>query len=196
MCRFLILFVASFLFISCAEQVKMEDRYVLQPVDNYLEYAIDDETVVPLYNLYIFKDNGEDFLTFSNPLARTILIYNLHSGELVKKLSFEREGPNGVGGHIFGYYIKDFNHIFLPSAITTQIYLTDTTGVVKQKIDFSECVIRLKKYPDVVYSNNSRVVGEGFFEGKVKNKRGTFYYERGFDIVNFKINIKGEIFYK
>ena len=48
---------------------------------------------------------------------------------------------------------------------------------IKQKIDFSECVIRLKKYPDVVYSNNSRVVGEGFFEGKVKNKRGTFYYE-------------------
>lgn len=152
MCRFLILFVASFLFISCAEQVKMEDRYVLQPVDNYLEYAIDDETVVPLYNLYIFKDNGEDFLTFSNPLARTILIYNLHSGELVKKLSFEREGPNGVGGHIFGYYIKDFNHIFLPSAITTQIYLTDTTGVLKQKIDFSKTEEGLK--PNKAYYEN------------------------------------------
>ena len=48
---------------------------------------------------------------------------------------------------------------------------------IKQNIDFSECIIRLKKYPDVVYSNNSTIVGEGFFEGKVKNKRGTFYYE-------------------
>lgn len=47
----------------------------------------------------------------------------------------------------------------------------------KQNIDFSECIIRLKKYPDVVYSNNSTIVGEGFFEGKVKNKRGSFYYE-------------------
>ena len=34
-----------------------------------------------------------------------------------------------------------------------------------------------QKYLDVVYSNNSTVVGEVFFEGKVKNKKGTFYYE-------------------
>ena len=87
MCRFLILFVASFLFISCAEQVKMEDRYVLQPVDNYLEYAIDDETVIPTYNLYTFEEKGVEYLTFSNPLSRVILIYNQHSSELVKKNS-------------------------------------------------------------------------------------------------------------
>ena len=47
---------------------------------------------------------------------------------------------------------------------------------IKQNIDFSECVIRVKKYPDVVYSNTSTIVGEGFFHGKVKNKRGDFFY--------------------
>ena len=61
---------------------------------------------------------------------------------------------------------------------------------IKQNIDFSECVIRLKKYPDVVYSNNSSVVGEGFFEGKVKNKRGTFYYERTLRCSNRRLKDK------
>ena len=65
----------------------------------------------------------------------------------------------------------------LTDSLCNEIVATSINNEIKQKIDFSECVIRLKKYPDVVYSNNSRVVGEGFFEGKVKNKRGTFYYE-------------------
>jgi hypothetical protein len=65
----------------------------------------------------------------------------------------------------------------LTDSLCNEIVATSINNEIKQKIDFSECVIRLKKYPDVVYSNNSRVVGEGFFEGKVKNKRGTFFYE-------------------
>ena len=48
---------------------------------------------------------------------------------------------------------------------------------IKQKIDFSECIIRLKKYTDVVYTNSSTFSGEGFFEGKVKGKKGAWFYE-------------------
>lgn len=47
---------------------------------------------------------------------------------------------------------------------------------IRQNIDFSECIIKVKKYPDVVYSNTSTIVGEGFFHGKVRNKRGDFFY--------------------
>lgn len=138
MCRFLILFVASFLFISCAEQVKMEDRYVLQPVDNYLEYAIDEETVVPLFNLYTFEEMGVEYLTFSNSDTRTILIYELQTGKLVKKISYDAEGPNGIGTRLYGYLVKDFNHIYIPNVNQSRIYETDTTGILRKTIDFSK----------------------------------------------------------
>ena len=65
----------------------------------------------------------------------------------------------------------------LTDSMCNEIVASSINNEIKQNIDFSECIIRLKKYPDVVYSNNSRIVGEGFFEGKVKNKKGTFYYE-------------------
>lgn len=165
--RNLILLTIILLFFACSEQVETEDEYVLQPVDNYLEYAIDDDTVVPMYNLYTFEEKGVDYLTFSNPLARTILIYNVNSGELIKKISFDREGPNGIGSHIFGYYMKDFEHIYLPSAKAALIYLTDTTGVLKGRIDFSHTEDGLKvnkahytnlDYMQLVFMGNSLYV--------------------------------------
>ncbi len=65
----------------------------------------------------------------------------------------------------------------LTDSLCNEIVASSINNEIKQKIDFSECIIRLKKCPDVLYSNISTVVGEGFFEGKVKNKRGTFYYK-------------------
>ena len=138
MCRYIVLLVIILLHSACTKQIEIEDKFVLQPVDDYLEYTIDDETVIPTYNLYTFEEKGVEYLTFSNPLSRVILIYNQHSSELVKKIRFDKEGPNGVGSHIFGYYIKDFNHIYLPSANKPLIYLTDTTGILKNQIDFSQ----------------------------------------------------------
>ena len=138
MYKFSILLTICFLLVACAEQAEPEDKYVLHPIDEYLEYKIDDDTRVPLYNLYTFKVKGIEYLTFSEPLSRVILIYNLLSGELVKKIYFDAEGNNGIGRWLFGYYIKDFNHIYIPSANTACIYLSDTTGVLKKKIDFSQ----------------------------------------------------------
>ena len=58
-------------------------------------------------------------------------------------------------------------------------YIVVASGInkeIKQNVDFSECIIRLGKYPDVVYSNRSSITGEGFFHGKVKSKKGDYFY--------------------
>ena len=52
----------------------------------------------------------------------------------------------------------------LTDSLCNEIVASSINNEIKQKIDFSECIIRLKKYPDVVYSNISTVVG-----GKVSN---------------------------
>ena len=135
--KYFIIALLSQMFVACSEQVDQEDSYVLQPTENYLEYEIDEDTRIPRFNLYTFEDKGVEYLTFSDPSSRTILIYNLQSGELVKKVSFDSEGPNGIGSRVFGYYIKDFNHIYLPSDSKSIIHLTDTTGILRSQIDYS-----------------------------------------------------------
>jgi len=147
MYRFPILLTICFLLVACAEQAEPEDKYVLCPIEDYMEYEIDTETKIPLYNLYTFEDQDIEYLTFPESSSRTILIYNMRSGELVKKISFDSEGPNGIGAYIDGYYIKDFNHIYLPSTNVPLIHLTDTTGKLKGKIDFSRTEDGLMLYP-------------------------------------------------
>lgn len=116
-----------------------EDKYSLIPTDSCCEFRIDDDTRIPLFNLYVIEEGGVEYLTFSNSENRTILIYNM-SGELLKKVTFEAEGPNGIGMNLFGYYIKDFQHIYIPSANRSVIYETDTNGIVKKVLDYSKLV--------------------------------------------------------
>ena len=124
---------------SCVSKQSFEDKYSLIPTDSCCEFRIDDDTRIPLFNLYVIEEGGVEYLTFSNSENRTILIYNM-SGELLKKVTFEAEGPNGIGMNLFGYYIKDFQHIYIPSANRSVIYETDTTGIVKKVFDYSKLV--------------------------------------------------------
>ena len=123
---------------ACTSEPTSKNKYVLQPTDQYLAYEIDEETRVPLYHLYTFETNGVEYLTFPYRETRTLLIYNLLSGELVKKFSFHAEGPNGIGPMLNNYWMKDFNNIYIPGITHSVIFQTDTTGIIKGKIDFSE----------------------------------------------------------
>lgn len=138
MTNFIFLLLVGFFVSACTEQIKTEDHYILQPVNEHLEYAIDDDTVIPLFNLYTFEENGLEYLTFSDSGTRTILIYELLTGELVKKISYDSEGPNGIGARLYGYLVKDFGHIYIPNINQSRIYETDTTGIIRKKIDFSK----------------------------------------------------------
>lgn len=134
---FIILFLQQIL-LSCISEKDYNDLYILNPTNNYLEYRIDEETVVPLFNLYTFEEMGVEYLTFSNSDTRTILIYELQTGKLVKKISYDAEGPNGIGTRLYGYLVKDFNHIYIPNVNQSRIYETDTTGILRKTIDFSK----------------------------------------------------------
>ena len=68
--------------------------------------------------------------------TRTLYIYDLLKEILVKRIVFQSEGPNGIGSDSFGYYMTDFNHIYIPNISQNVIYLSDTTAQIKQKILF------------------------------------------------------------
>ena len=133
-----LLLSALLLLSACSSKQETEKSYSLQPTEQYLEYEIDEETRVPLYHLYTFETDGKEYLTFPNRETRTLLVYELLSGKLVKKTTFHAEGPNGIGPGLYGYLMQDFNHIYIPGITHSVIYRTDTTGVIKEKIEYPE----------------------------------------------------------
>ena len=137
---------------ACTSEPTSKDKYVLQPTDQYLEYKIDEDTRIPLYHLYTFEADSVEYLTFPYRETRTLLIYNLLSGELIKKLSFDAESPNGIGPQLINYWMKDFDHIYISGLTHSVIYQTDTTGIIKGKFNFSETEDGLHTIP--WYSSN------------------------------------------
>ena len=101
--KFYLVICLFFLMVSCKPKVDSSDLYVMEPSDMYLEYEIDSDTEIPQFNLYTFEDNGTEYLTFSNPYTSRILIYELMSGKYIKTITFDMEGPNGIGNWLFGY---------------------------------------------------------------------------------------------
>lgn len=129
---------AMLLLPACTSEQKKEDACYLQPTEQYLKYEIDEDTRIPLYHLHTFETGGVEYMTFPNRETRTLLVYELLSGKLVKKVSFHAEGPNGIGPGLYGYLMKDFDHIYVAGITHSVIYRTDTTGIIREKILFPE----------------------------------------------------------
>lgn len=64
-----------------------------------------------------------------------IQIYDIAKGDLVKNLNFENEGEQGVGD-LFGFHVHNLDSIFLFGQSVPMIYLTDTSGIIKQRLRY------------------------------------------------------------
>ncbi len=82
---------------------------------------------------YHFGDN--DYLFSINWLSNSLQLYDLHSKELVKETNFSEEGPSGVG-KVFGFYVLGFDSIFLFTQRGSEIILTDTSGIIKNRVTY------------------------------------------------------------
>jgi len=116
---------------------KMSDTYELRGSDKILSYPLDSTTKYQFTALFAYTDTTEkEYLTFKNS-RNEILFYDLSSGAYLFKTKIENEGPDGVPG-ASGYYIEDFNNIYLTSVAFPGIIKIDTAGHIVQKIRYSQ----------------------------------------------------------
>lgn len=120
---------------SCATKERGNESYILSPQETYLSFPIDEDTRLPKFILWSFKDHEKEYIAFDNH-GDEILFYNIQTQSLVKKVRFDLEGVNGIVT-LNSFYVKDFNHIYIPSP-QGGIYVTDTTAVIRQHIRFSD----------------------------------------------------------
>lgn len=120
---------------SCGKE-KKEDLVALRATDTYLSFPIDEDTRLPKFCLWTFEEGGKEYLTFPN-IGKEVIFYNIETEQLAKKVRYETEGNNGVG-LIYSLSVTDFNHIYIADSSLPIIYVTDSTGQLKSKIEYSE----------------------------------------------------------
>ena len=111
-------------------------NYELVGTEKILSYALDNETRYSFSSLFTYTDkSGKEYLTFLNSAFFQILFYDLNKGDFLFKIQLQREGPNGIPGPV-GFYIEDFNNIFVTCIMTPILYKIDTTATLVQKIRY------------------------------------------------------------
>lgn len=125
-------------------------KEVLRPSESYLAFSIDEDTRLPEFCIWTFEENGKEYLAFPN-LSKEILFYDIVSGELVQKVKYVQEGNEGVG-YVYGFGVKDFQNIYLASSMLPIIYVTDSTGKVKSKMEYYQADDGTQLTPALVHT--------------------------------------------
>ena len=114
----LTLFIALYgISLSCSNHTRssssdMEplDIVELRPADKWLKFPVDEDTEVDWYPTVI-EENGKEYIVISNAGSPQLLIYDVQIERCIKKITCQREGPNGVG-NAYRYFIKNMNEIY------------------------------------------------------------------------------------
>ena len=125
--------------ISCGSGSKIKeniDSCSLSLTNDSLVFHLDNSTNVLAKTLYTFTDEeGTEYFTFQNGEENEILIFNMKSGQLLKKIKIDYEGADGVTRFI-GYYIKSLDEIYLSRPDKCEIVVIDGNGDIKKRINY------------------------------------------------------------
>ncbi|GAB3652009.1 hypothetical protein GCM10028791_21370 [Echinicola sediminis] len=95
-----------------------------------------------------------------NPKAHSLQMYDLDKENLFKEITFEREGEEGVG-RIQGFHVHNLDSIFLFPQNKGEIFLTDTSGLVKNKISYDVPLYHTAAFVLTSYFASSPVIRDG-----------------------------------
>jgi hypothetical protein len=83
--------------------------------------------------LTCYEEHQKSWLFYGNEDRNELIIYEIPSGRVERKIKFENRGPNGIGMYK-GALVQNFDSIFVLSNTYYQdFFLIDTTGTVMRK---------------------------------------------------------------
>lgn len=137
--KFIYYALLCFLFFSCREgKMRNIDSYELKNTNEIKKFRLDDDVRYNAFYLYTFSDKqGKSYLSFLNYRTNQLLFYDWNTQDFLFKVELPAEGPNGVT-QISGYYIKNFDHIYVSTYAYKGLLRVDTTGQIVQKIPYGK----------------------------------------------------------
>lgn len=153
--KHLILPLLLFCLLSSCKREKGEpqDNYTLEATENIKSFPLDSDVKYNPFYLWIFEENGKRYLSFLNYRTTQLHFYDFDTAKFLFKVTLDKEGSNGVVMPT-GYYIKDFNNMYISSSAYFGLIKVDTTGTIVQKIAYGKTDTGYKILPS--YNPSSR----------------------------------------
>lgn len=132
--QLILVLVASY---SCSSSEKSDSCELVH--SSTKEFIIDDNTYYfsKCISAFVDKHTEKEYFSFENieKGQSEILLYDMESGELTKRIPIHQEGANAVHG-LFGHYAIDSNNFYLTSVSSQVIYHVNGEGDVLNKYEY------------------------------------------------------------
>jgi hypothetical protein len=143
--KFFLSFIVLVVVISCSEsnevvnkeQKKYNNKCKLEFV-GIKQFPLDEESSYNLEYVSIIDDSTELF-SFLNTYNNSIYLYDYKNSVFLRKIKYEKEGPNGVL-NIQGYLYLNDDSIFVYSYNNKILYLTNSKAQVLEKFKLYESI--------------------------------------------------------
>jgi len=135
--RYIICLILASFALSCTSKENIFN-YNLHSSGNY--YSIPTKGSINPYTYYLtcYEENDSAWIFYGNSNLNELIIFTYPEGLLYKRIKFERDGPQGIGGYR-GVHVHNLDSIFVVSATyVDRFFLTDTSGVIKNKYQVSD----------------------------------------------------------
>lgn len=181
-----IVYIVIFLLTACTSntaKIKNEKRGQLKAsikieVSDEKKIKLDENSAPkPIYTQLFTALDGERYFTFLNEYNNSIYFYNYNTLTFDKKITWEKNGPNGVAS-LKAYHIKSLDSIYLYNKRVLEFILSNSKSEVLSKT--SLCDNKLKdpkwgfKYPQYnpqtvipIIATGNELILNGFFFGSI-----------------------------
>ncbi|MAN87093.1 MAG: hypothetical protein CL555_09695 [Algoriphagus sp.] len=126
------LILLCFCLLGCSKNPSETPVIKLQASGEILGIPIDSLTA----NISTGLVRYEDYLVNVNWNSNSLQFYDLSAEKLSREITFDQDGPNGIE-FILGFHIQSLDSIFLFNQSGSVITLADTTGQIKNKIEYT-----------------------------------------------------------
>ena len=151
---FFLLISCLTLFSACRDNGIVTDAEdCLIVASDSLVFSVPSDASMFIKSMQIFEDEkSQKYFAFMSNDFSCVYFYDITSRGLVKTLQLQNEGPDGIGRLAYGFYVKDWDNIYIPDMGVSQISVVDSSGH-KQKSFIAEKMT--KDYPFIpTYSLN------------------------------------------
>jgi len=155
------------LFFSCSgEKTNEQNIFTLTSTGHVKSFELDSDVKYNAFYLYTFSENnGREYLSFLNYQTNQILFYDLRTSKFLFKIELASEGPHGVV-RPSGFYVKDFDNIYISSYAYEGLIKIDTVGHIVQKIPYGKTSEGYKVLPSYTPSSHP-YIAPVFIDGKM-----------------------------
>lgn len=162
-----VFFILLGILVSCKRErpFQLDDCY-LEATGTIKSFSLDSDVRYNAFFLYVFReDDGKEYLSFLNHRSNQILFYDWKTTDFLFKIELDTEGPHGVV-QPSGYYVKDFNNIYVSSYAYEGLIRVDTNACIVQKIPYGMTEDGYKVIPSYTPSSQP-YVAPFFHDGKM-----------------------------